>query len=91
MCTPNLLVAIVTEFSLQNELTPLLLASGEGKTKVVKLLIKYGAQLDIRNKVTFGELNLMYLVQLAYYSPFRREGQLYLRQAGRDTRILSGY
>ena len=36
---------------LQNGRTPLLNASLGGKTDVVELLIKHGAQLDIKNKV----------------------------------------
>ena len=37
---------------IQNGWTPLLDASDEGETDVVELLIKHGAQLDIKNKVT---------------------------------------
>ena len=38
-------------FRLQYDWTPLLFASSEGSAGVVELLIQFGAQLDIKNKV----------------------------------------
>ena len=44
-------IANGTFMFLQDGWTPLLDASEEGKTDVVELLIKHGAQINIKNKV----------------------------------------
>ena len=44
-------IADGTFMFIQDGWTPLLDASDEGKTDVVELLFRHGAQLDIKNKV----------------------------------------
>ena len=70
---------------LQEQWTPLIFASAYGQAAVIEVLIKHGAKLDVKNNVNYP---LLIVSQLTVYSPFRREGQLYLWPAMRDTVIL---
>ena len=52
-CMMTLTLHYTSYVSIQNEWTPLLVSSHQGHTDVIELLIKHGAQLNIKNKVHY--------------------------------------
>ena len=52
---------IISEIVLQDDETALHEAALEGRAEVAKVLVKYGAAVDIRNKVFIAESGSTYL------------------------------